>query len=86
MGVVVAASAVWCALSVVFAGAHCRWVHYAPAFAPPPPRVSRLGSFVTDDRDAAPEGADVSEFFRSYHGGGAIVRPSRGVRVPAARS
>ena len=84
MGVVLTASAVWCALSVLFAGAHCRWVHYAPAWAPRPPRASRPGSFVTDGGDTAPEGADVAEFFRSY-GGRVIARSSRGVLSSAAR-
>jgi len=85
MGVVLTASAVWCALSVLFAGAHCRWVRYAPAWVPPLRRASSPGTVVTGRRDDAPEGADVSEFFRSWDGG-SVAWPSRGIPLAAARS
>jgi len=66
MGVVLTASAVWCALSVLFAGAHSRWVYYAPAWAPPTPRVSMPGAFAEGPDPWVPEGTEVSAFFAGY--------------------
>ncbi|HXY19206.1 MAG TPA: hypothetical protein VEH83_04350 [Gemmatimonadales bacterium] len=86
MDAVLAASAVWCALSVLFAGVHCRWVHYAPAWETAGQRRSSPSALVLCRRQAAPEGADVSEFFRSYGSVGAPATARRGIRLPASVS
>ena len=58
--------AVWCALSVVFAGAHYRWVRYAETPRPPvlPGRPPQPIVPFGDTMELI--GADVADFFGSY--------------------
>jgi hypothetical protein len=84
MGVVLTALAVWCALSVLFAGAHGRWVHYAPLRATTGHRGASLDALIGSHGDTAPEGADVSEFFRSYGSAAANATARRSIRLRAS--
>ena len=58
--------AAWCTLSVLFAGAHCRWCRYAVVPQLPTALATTPGSLARNRGEMAPAGADASGFFGSY--------------------
>jgi len=58
--------AVWCALSLLFAGAHCCWSRYADVARFPVPLGPTSGSLVWNRHEIDPAGSDVSRFFGSF--------------------
>lgn len=66
MSVTLTALAVWCVLSLVFAGAHCRWCRYADVPRFPMALSPTQGPFVQNRREVNPVGSEVSIVFGSY--------------------
>ena len=65
MHVVLLVLTVWCALSVLFAAAHCRLCRYAGA-AEAANMGRRAGTLIAGGFETEPLGADVADFFASY--------------------
>ncbi len=68
MSVLLIVLAAWCALSVLFAGAHYHWVRYADVPRPPIVPGRPPDPFVPFGERMEAVGSDVSSFFGSYAG------------------
>ena len=66
MHVVLLVLTVWCALSVLFAAAHCRLCRYAGAAGSGMDMGRRARTLVAGGFETEPLGSDVADFFASY--------------------